>query len=554
MIIRTLKRTGVLSRRLEFRPTHYSRRGLSTAAAPQSTNVTYALDSHPPLFEIPSLPILGSMVPWHSGMTPMDFTRERELLLEQAKQSGYFYSMGIPGYGQGLHGTVYVVSDPREYMKVVRHEGVYPSGLIETLWPMKAGVARVGGDHTAVLPFFGRGTEWKKIRTFLQTDLLSPQSAATYMPGVIKAAQVASKGAPAFADDFNTFLNRCAFDMFSTVMFGELIQSASDPKTSTASQENLDFVEAAVNFLSLDAKLLLDPKEAIANQTFGIQTQTFKTLVEAARVSKQICNDKIRAFEEKYEAGNLNELEQNSYLASALKRFNEQALDGDDTISKEELSAILWMLLTASVDTTSGVLSWALVHIALNPDLQEMIHQELTSNISDKDGALTPDVVNKRAKAPYLYAMLRESHRVTPALTLSINKVVSEEIEIHGQKIPANQKFLFNNYAIQMDPNYVNEPEKFQPERWFAEEVEKRKGTPQELIDHPFFKDPFSQGARKCPGSRVASNEILCFLAQLVLDYKISIPGYDSYEDIPYDLMGTSTALFPKLEFVSREN
>lgn len=105
-----------------------------------------------------------------------------------------------------------VLSDPREYMKVVRHEGVHPSGLIESLWPLKeAAVA----EKDVMIPFFGRGPEWKRIRAFMQTDLLSPQSAAAYIPGVIRAAEMASKSAPAYSDKVNDYLHLCAFDMFS---------------------------------------------------------------------------------------------------------------------------------------------------------------------------------------------------------------------------------------------------------------------------------------------------------------------------------------------------
>ena len=100
-------------------------------------------------------------------------------------------------------------------------------------------------------------------------------------------------------------------------------------------------------------------------------------------------------------------------------------------------------------------------------------------------------------------------------------KVVSVETEIHGVTIPSNTMVAFNNYVIQMDPLYVTEPETFRPERWLPDAVEARKGTPYEVIDHSFFKNSFSQGSRKCPGSRVAINEVLCFLAQLIFDYEI---------------------------------
>jgi len=31
---------------------------------------------------------------------------------------GHFYTMGFPGVGEGVHGTIYICSDPEEYVQV----------------------------------------------------------------------------------------------------------------------------------------------------------------------------------------------------------------------------------------------------------------------------------------------------------------------------------------------------------------------------------------------------------------------------------------------------
>lgn len=67
-------------------------------------------------------------------------------------------------------------------------------------------------------------------------------------------------------------------------------------------------------------------------------------------------------------------------------------------------------------------------------------------------------------------------------------------------------------------------------------QVEARKGTHAEVVDHPLLRSPFSAGARMCPGSRVADLEVLVFAAQLVRDYKITLtdPSITQLSDIPY--------------------
>jgi cytochrome P450 len=106
-----------------------------------------------------------------------------------------------------------------------------------------------------------------------------------------------------------------------------------------------------------------------------------------------------------------------------------------------------------------------------------------------------------------------------------------------------------------MDPEFVEHPEEFRPERWFPEAVKARQGTPSEILDHPYYKSAFSQGSRKCPGSRVASNEILIMLSQLVLDWKMSMPSeVKSVKDVEYKLSGFIQPIMPEMKFDSRRN
>ena len=94
---------------------------------------------------------------------------------------------------------------------VLRSEGKYPHGAAESAWPFKIFNVehnqRVGGiiDH---------GPEWLRMRRFLQSDLLSPQAAARYVPAILEAAHFASKGAPAFAQQnkMNEYLNLARYD------------------------------------------------------------------------------------------------------------------------------------------------------------------------------------------------------------------------------------------------------------------------------------------------------------------------------------------------------
>ena len=294
--------------------------------------------AHPKLVEVPSLPGVGSLVRAYSGIPPLD--KPYEFWPQMRKQFGDFYTMGMPGLGSDdcIKSTVYVVQDPKEMMKVLRSEGAYPSGMAQGSWGIfkwekDAGFEIVDHDD---MGFAGQGENWKRIRTFMQTDLLHPTAARGYTSGIIEAAELASKGAPASASDLNSFFERCAFDMFSTVMFGDLMEVA-DPNTPT-DPEDVEFVRAAKVGLGTGVKVSRSLKDALIVKTLGLETEQYKLMKDNLDICWKIGSGKIQRFMEKREKGELNEREKNSYLYRALERYDT----GKSGVSLKEALEMSW--------------------------------------------------------------------------------------------------------------------------------------------------------------------------------------------------------------------
>lgn len=507
------------------------------------------------LVKVPMLPYLGSIIPQYSNTAPFDPEFFYDYYPENRKRFGDFYLMGFPGLGKGRDGEMYVLTDPNEMQKILRQEKgthPYPRGIIETEWPLIKYLKEIGSplglgsnDKEDADGFFGRGSTWKRMRTFLQTDLLSPASAKAYIPGMVEAAQFASKGAPASSLDLNAYTNRCSFDLFCSLMLGELTRMA-DPNTGH-SEENIEFCRAAVNGMESMMLQISNPLQLILFR-LGIKTSLYKQMGREFGKTMEISSRKYDAFRAKYDSGNLTEKERNSYLARAIER---QAAE-DSTVTEAELAELIDASLLAAVDTTSSLISWNMMHLAVNPGVQEKLHAELVENTKATEGHMTAETIGKRS--PYLHAVVRESHRLTPAVPTTVMKENSlSDIEIHGSIIPKDSLFALDTYSIGIDSDFVEDPYDFKPERWLSEAVEARKGTPSDVLDHPYYKSPFSQGSRKCPGSRVASNEVLIMISRLVLDWKISAPaGMKNVKDIPYKLSGMIHPVMPQLKFQAR--
>lgn len=186
----------------------------------------------------------------------------------------------------------------------------------------------------------------------------------------------------------------------------------------------------------------------------------------------------------------------------------------------------------------------------MHPETQERIRDELLQALKSTDGQLTAETVSAKS-APYLHAAFRESHRLTNPSPMVPMKRLVQDMTIHGVEIPKGNVVVMDTISKSMDPSLVDDPEMFDPDRWLPEAVEARKGTPAAALDHVLFKGPFSEGARRCPGSRVAKSESLLLVAQLILDWKMVNP-LNHWREVKYNLETVVTPQMPNIQFTAR--
>mmetsp|Transcript_27135 Transcript_27135/g.58088 ORF Transcript_27135/g.58088 Transcript_27135/m.58088 type:complete len:390 (+) Transcript_27135:834-2003(+) len=389
----------------------------------------------------------------------------------------------------------------------------------------------------------------------MQTDLLHPSAAKGYVGGMIRACQIASEGAPLHSKNIEEYTAFCSFDMFSSVAFGEFPGLASG---KSEQEENRKFCERSLSATGLILPMMTSLTE-LAKNGLGMKSELYSTFEKNFSVSRDIASLKLKNFQKRKENNELlNEFEKNSYSSLALDRF--QASKGEEgAINEDDVAEIIVVGLVAALDTTSSLLNWCLFHLATNPEVQAELYREVSRNVAESgtDG-LTESCFTK-SNSVYLDALLRENHRITPPVAFNLTKQNrTSDVEIHGKTIPKDNTFFLDSRSAGMDPNFVKDPDTFDPSRWFESETKKRKGTPAEFLDHPLYREPFSAGARKCPGSRVANYEAKILLSQLVLDWKISLEDTGetapkSWRDVSYFAGLTVQPEVPPLSFERRQ-
>ncbi|GIY49694.1 cytochrome P450 4V2 [Caerostris darwini] len=117
-------------------------------------------------------------------------------------------------------------------------------------------------------------------------------------------------------------------------------------------------------------------------------------------------------------------------------------------------------------ESTAVTVKWALYLIGLYPEVQEKIHQELDSVLgSDSEGPLSIDHLKE---LKYLDCVLKECNRLYPPAG-AIARKISEDISICGYKIPKRTHVIVAPFFVHRDEDVFPDPEKFDPERFLAE-------------------------------------------------------------------------------------
>jgi cytochrome P450 len=162
----------------------------------------------------------------------------------------------------------------------------------------------------------------------------------------------------------------------------------------------------------------------------------------------------------------------------------------------------------AGHDTTAMTLAWTFIFLALHPELEGPIREEVAEVVGDR--LATPDDLPRLKKTTRL---LNEVMRLRPALWSFTRKAIAAD-RLGDHAIPAGAVFMVSPYLIHRHPEHWPDPERFDPSRFEDAAVDARpRGA--------FL--PFGLGPRMCIGQSFAMQEMLLFLAALVTRYRLRL-------------------------------
>lgn len=163
-------------------------------------------------------------------------------------------------------------------------------------------------------------------------------------------------------------------------------------------------------------------------------------------------------------------------------------------------------LLLAGHETTANALTWTFYLLARHPEAMERVHAEAVSASEPGDFSAFP----------FTCRVLRESMRLFPPIWALERRAVAED-ELGGFRIPAGSTVVVSPWVTHRHPDFWEEPERFDPERFTAEAS---AGRP------PLAYLPFGGGPRFCVGSHFAMTEALVITAMVLREQRLRLaPG-----------------------------
>lgn len=194
-------------------------------------------------------------------------------------------------------------------------------------------------------------------------------------------------------------------------------------------------------------------------------------------------------------------------------------------IDKEQLLQTIDEMLFANLDVTMGGISWSLLFLAANEDVQEEIRKEVAQVRSTTEATVPGWDDYIKNSSTMLAAAILESSRLKPLAAFSVPQAAPTERVVGGFLIPAGTNIIVDTHALNIrNPYWGPDGDTYRPARF----LEGRK--PSEMR-YQFWR--FGFGPRQCLGKNVVDLIIRVVVAQLVEEHHLRLTETTTWEKNP---------------------
>lgn len=246
-------------------------------------------------------------------------------------------------------------------------------------------------------------------------------------------------------------------------------------------------------------------------------------------ISQEIEDFFIRVMKDAINHRKENKIERNDYLDHLL------SLQEKKQISEIDMAGHGVSFFADGFETSSLVMAYCLFDLASSPEIQSRLREEIR-NLQASKGGITYDNIGDMT---YLDQVFIETMRLHP-ITAVLSKRCTEDTVLVGSKdrkirVVAGTSIIIP-FCVQMDSQYYDEPDKFNPDRFSPE----NGGSKPYRERGVYF--PFGEGPRMCLGMRFAIAQAKRGIVEILDKFEISV---NPRMQVPLEYDPTLHLLYP---------
>ncbi|KAJ3665307.1 hypothetical protein Zmor_000807 [Zophobas morio] len=457
------------------------------------------------------LPIVGNMLPTITGSKSI------------AELIRYFYNafpseryVGIFQFSR----PILLIRDP-ELIKIVTIKNF--ENFVDHLGFISAESDPLWGKNL----FASQGERWRDLR-----QTLSPAFTSSKMRTMFSLMQECAKQLVTyFKDQNNSIVKVDLKDIFSRYATDVIATTAFGIKCDSLKFKNNEFLLAGKEFSDFSG---IKRFKFLIYGNYPKLTKFFKLKIVPDRVGnffRGIIDETIRLREEKniirpdlihlLMLSRKGKLKYEDYMNLPKEGFAAveeseigRVVHNPNYLSNEDITAQALVFFLGGYDTISSTTSFVGYELAINPQIQQKLRQEISKTHKTYGDNITYEQL---LDIKYLDMVVAETLRKWPQ-AIWLDRKCTKAFEITPErsgespiKINEGDICWIPVYGLHMDPNYFPNPDVFDPERFSDENAKNIKAA-------TFL--PFGSGPRNCIGSRFALLEAKIILYNLLLEFE----------------------------------
>jgi cytochrome P450 len=206
--------------------------------------------------------------------------------------------------------------------------------------------------------------------------------------------------------------------------------------------------------------------------------------------------------------------------------------DTGESLTDGELRDEMITMLIAGHETVASALTWTWYLLAGNREADATLAEEVSRTVGKR--TLTSEDL---PQLPYAAAVFQEAMRLYPPAWI-ITRRATEADTVAGFLVPRGSLVVLSPYITQRHPDFWEEPERFDPERFLAAEPSR----------HRYAHFPFGGGPHLCIGNHFAMVEGALIIATIARDYRLTLTDASAVSVDPGVTLQPRGGLSMKLE------